>query len=108
MTSETKPIARIWSGRTGTAEASLRYREIFTGQVLPVLRALDGFAGSTLLRRDFGAGSEFVALTRFDSMDAVRAFAGDNPDQAHVTGPARAVLSDFDTQVRHYCVVAGT
>jgi hypothetical protein len=40
-------------------------------------------------------------------MEAVRRFAGDEPERAVVEPAARAVLSDFDESVRHYEVVLG-
>jgi len=50
---------------------------------------------------------EFVVLTLWDSMDAVRKFAGANPEKAVVAPDAQAVLSSFDEFVSHYEVVEG-
>jgi hypothetical protein len=44
-------------------------------------------------------------LTAWESMEAVRGFAGDDPERAVVEPEARAVLSDFDESVRHYELV---
>lgn len=70
------------------------------------LGALPGFRGGYLLRRDHDGGAEFVTLTLFDSLDDVRTFAGEAYHKANVSAPARAVLSDFDEEVRHFTVVA--
>ncbi len=49
-------------------------------------------------------GAEFITLTLFDSLDAVRAFAGEQYEAAVVAPAAQAVLRDFDRTVRHYTV----
>jgi hypothetical protein len=55
-----------------------------------------------VLRRADGGRVEFLVMTLWDSMDAVRRFAGDNPEAAVVEPEARAVLSEYDNFVRHY------
>jgi heme-degrading monooxygenase HmoA len=47
-----------------------------------------------------------VVVTFWRSAEAVRAFAGDDPEQAVVADEAAALLTDFDRRVRHYEVVA--
>jgi heme-degrading monooxygenase HmoA len=56
-----------------------------------------------VLRRDVEEGVvEFLVITRWDSLDAIRAFAGPTPEVAVVEPAARTLLSDFDDFVRHY------
>ena len=98
-------IIRTWSARADDSRADA-YEEIFRNRVLAGLAALDGFAGAYLLRRPHGTGAELMTLTLFDSMDAVRRFAGPEPDRAHVSAAARAVLADADARVRHFMVVS--
>lgn len=93
-------ICRIWSARTTSRADADSYQHIFESSVLADLRDIDGFRGAYLLRDNL----EVLTLTIFDSLDAVRAFAGEQYDQAHVTRPARAVLASFDRRVRHYSV----
>ncbi|MGQ0650816.1 MAG: antibiotic biosynthesis monooxygenase [Betaproteobacteria bacterium] len=89
-------IARLWRGRaSGAAEGYLRH---FREQVRPVLERLAGHRGSQVLVRD----GEILVLTFWDSMDAVRAFAGEEPERAVVEPEARAVLAEYDDFVRHY------
>ena len=68
------------------------------------------FAGSAalLLQRSAEGSVEFLVLTLWDSMDAVREFPGPDPERAVVEPNARAVLSDFDELVRHYDVISGS
>ena len=55
-----------------------------------------------LLRREVGEEVEFVTIMWFDSLDAVREFAGENYEVAVVPEKARAVLSHFDERSQHY------
>jgi len=97
-------IARVWTART-TPERAPAYAAHLRGRVLPQLRALDGYAGASLLRRDANGETELIVVTRWRSPDAVRAFAGDDPDAAVVEPEAAAVLTRYDTRVTHYEIV---
>jgi heme-degrading monooxygenase HmoA len=99
-------IARIWNARTGGPEAAERYRQVFTTEVLDHLRGLAGFRGAYLLARENGEAVEIRALTFFDSLDAVRRFAGDDHERERVTPAARATLLDSDVVIRHFDVLA--
>jgi hypothetical protein len=96
-------IIRIWHGWTSpdnadTYEALLK-EEIFVGIEN---RHIAGFNGIQLLRRDVGAEVEFVTIMQFDSLAAVREFAGDDYEVAVVPPKARAVLAHFDDRSQHY------
>jgi heme-degrading monooxygenase HmoA len=65
-------------------------------------RHIRGFNGIQLLRRDIGDEVEFVTIMLFDSLEAVRKFAGEDYELAVVPEKARAVLSRFDERSQHY------
>lgn len=96
-------ISRIWHGWTTPANAdkyeALLKEEIFVGIQN---RHIRGFKGIQLLRREVGAEVESVTIMLFDSLDAVREFAGADYEMAVVLGPARAVLSHFGERSQHY------
>ena len=96
-------ISRIWHGWTTPASAdkyeALLKEEIFVGIQNQRIR---GFKGIQLLRRGVGEEIEFVTIMLFDSLDAVREFAGENYEVAVVPEKARAVLSRFDQRSQHY------
>jgi len=96
-------ITRIWHGWTTHANApayeNLLRDEIFKGIAA---REIAGYRGISLCRREAGAEVEFVTIMWFDSIDAVRAFAGENYEVAVVPARARAVLSRFDPVSAHY------
>jgi hypothetical protein len=96
-------IVRVWRGWT-TRENAGRYQALVSGTVLPSIasRNLHGYHGAYLLRRDLGPEVEFATMMLFDSLDDVRAFAGDDYEAAYVPAQARAVLSRFDQRSAHY------
>jgi heme-degrading monooxygenase HmoA len=105
-------IARVWSARATRAGAP-RYVEYFTAHVLPELAAIPGYEGASVLTRDIaGAGApaadtvavEVLVVTRWASLDAIRAFAGESIDRAVVHSEAAALLTDYDGHVTHYSV----
>lgn len=96
-------ISRIWHGWTtpdnAAAYESLLKHEIFEGIQE---RQIDGYRGIQLLRRELGDEVEFITIMAFDSLDAVRAFAGDVYETAVVPEKARVLLSRYDERSRHY------
>ncbi len=96
-------IGRIWHGWTTPQNADiyegLLKEEIFTGIAN---RKIEGYHGIQLFRRNAGSEVEFVTIMWFDSLDAVRSFAGEDYEQAVVPPKARAVLSHFDARSQHY------
>jgi heme-degrading monooxygenase HmoA len=94
-------IGRLWHGWT-TPENGDAYEALLRSEVLPGIHRVDGFHGAYLLRREAGDEIEFVTLTLFESLDAVRSFAGRDYEAAVVPPEARALLSRFDERSAHY------
>jgi hypothetical protein len=86
-------ISRIWRGWTPSANADT-YEQLLRTDIFPgiLARQVPGFRGIQLLRRPLGDTVEFVTEMWFDSLDAVRAFAGEDYETAVVPPRARAVL----------------
>ena len=97
-------ILRMWKARS-TQQQWDQYAQHATKKVFPGLQAIEGYRGAYLLRRLVGDAVETVVMTLWDSMEAVRRFAGPKPDRAVVGPEARGVLTDFDEFVTHYEVV---
>lgn len=97
-------IIREWRGRASPSNTDA-YPAHFRNHVIPELRALAGFVGAHLSRRTLGDRVEFVVLTRWKDMNAIRDFAGDTPNKAVVEPGAIAALVEFDDFVEHYEVV---
>jgi len=98
-------VERVWSARTANLESAMAYAAYFRRVVLPELAAVRGHRGARLLQRDLGGGVEVVVFTRWDSLDAIRAFAGDDITRAVVHDEAAALFSDYDRTVRHFDIV---
>ncbi len=97
-------IARVWHGWTAPGNADA-YERHFRTTVLPELQGLKGFQGAHLLRRQDGEEVEFVAITHFESLEAVRAFAGPDYSTAVIAEEAKWVLSRYGRRAEHYTVV---
>jgi len=96
-------ISRVWHGWTTPANADA-YESLLRHEVLVGIQArqIPGYRGIQLFRRTAGAEVEFVTVMWFDSLDAVRAFAGPDHEVAVVPLKARAILSRFDDRSQHY------
>ncbi|MEJ2108224.1 MAG: hypothetical protein P8X48_13005 [Acidiferrobacteraceae bacterium] len=96
-------ISRIWHGWTTPANADA-YEELLKSEIFVGIqeREIAGYRGIHLLRRDSSDEVEFVTIMWFDSLDAVRAFAGEDYEVAVVPPKARALLSRFDARSQHY------
>jgi heme-degrading monooxygenase HmoA len=98
-------IERMWTAHT-TREGAMKYADHFRGVVVPELSAITGYRGARLLERERDGTVKIVVVTRWQSIDAIRAFAGDELDRAVVHDDAAALFSDYDRKVRHFGVVA--
>ena len=96
-------IFRIWHGWT-TPDNADAYQRIVQHEVFAMIadKKVAGYHGIDLLRRNAGDEVEFVTIMRFDSLDAVKAFAGADYDRSFVPPQARAVLKRFDERAQHY------
>ena len=99
-------ISRIWHGWTSRKNADA-YEELLRTEIFSGIakRSIQGYRGIHLLRRDVDDGVEFVTIMWFDSLDAVRAFAGEDYEGAVVPAKARQLLSRFDSRSAHYQVI---
>jgi heme-degrading monooxygenase HmoA len=99
-------ICRLWRGWTmpGNADA---YERIVRGEVIPGIEAMAiaGFQHIDLMKRELEGEVEFQTLMWFDSLDAIKAFVGDDSSVSHVPAAARAVLTRFDERASHYEVI---
>lgn len=98
-------IVRLWHGWTAPGDADT-YETLLKDEIFVWIhsRQIRGFHGIQLLRRQVGTEVEFVTLMEFESLDAVREFAGDDYERAVVPAKARAVLTRFDARSQHYDV----
>jgi len=74
-------IARLWHGRTRLSDAD-KYAEFLKVRAAPDYDSVGGIERLYFLRRDQGDVAHFLLMTLWDSMDSVRQFAGDEPENA--------------------------
>ena len=94
-------IERVWRGWIARDKAQA-YSDFLQHHFLPSAHSIAGYRGARVLRREVGDEIEFMTITHFESLDAIRTFAGDDPEIAHVAPEARALLSRWEERVSHY------
>jgi heme-degrading monooxygenase HmoA len=96
-------IARIWYGWTSPQNADA-YEVLLKTEIFPgiLARNIAGFRRIELLRTLAGDEVEFATVMWFDSLEAVKAFAGADYGTAVVPPKARVLLKRFDARSRHY------
>src|ERR671931_651196 len=97
-------IARIWRGWTKQADAKT-YENMLRDEIFPSIAArnIKGYYGAELFIREDGDEMEFVTLLRFDSMDAVKEFAGPDAGKPVIFPRAERLITRIE-QARHYRV----
>ena len=96
-------IARMWRGWT-TVENADAYEKLLREVVYPGLQTINGYLGGYILRQDRKEECEFVTVNLFESMDAVKAFAGSDYEVPVFEPEARRLLSRVEPIARHYDV----
>jgi heme-degrading monooxygenase HmoA len=97
----TSTIARIWRGRTLTAKAD-EYERYLNESGISKIRATAGNRGVTVLRRTDGDKTEFLVMSLWDSIDAVKKFAGEDYQKAVILPKDREYLLEVEPNVLHY------
>ena len=101
-------IARIWHGWTSKSDA-VTYERMLREEIFPDIagRKIGGYRGAELFIRedDEHCEVEFVTLLRFDSLDAVKEFAGEDERRPVIYPSAEPLLIRMDERSQHYRVV---
>jgi heme-degrading monooxygenase HmoA len=94
-------IERHWKGIAKKEEAE-NYIEHLATATFPAIKNISGFIRASVLKRPVDNGIEFLVVTVWDSMEAIRQFAGEQPDLAVVPAHAQKMMVSFDAHVSHY------
>ena len=73
-------IVRTWMAYA-KPENARAYRDHLTAHVIPKLQKLQGFLGLELCQAERGDRVELLVISRWQSMDAIKAFAGPKPER---------------------------
>ena len=101
-------IARIWHGWTKPKDAKA-YEDMLRDEIFPSIAArnIKGYRGAELFINQDADEVEFVTLLRFDSLDAVKDFAGADEGKPVIYPKVEALLIRMDERSRHYRITIG-
>lgn len=95
-------ISRIWHGWTKHEDAD-KYEQLLRADVLPGIHRIRGYTGAYLLRREAPNNEvEFITITHFTDIHAVKAFAGEDYERAVIAPGATKLLTHYDERSAHY------
>lgn len=97
-------ISRHWRGVAKPEEAD-RYILHLQNETFPKLVRIEGFIKASILRRPIGEGTEFLIVTTWQSIEAIRNFAGESATTAVVPASVQAMMVEYDREVAHYEIV---
>ena len=97
-------IGRIWHGWAAREDADA-YQTMLNSDVLPGIHRIQGYRGAYVMRREVGDEVEFITMTIFENLAAVKQFAGEDYTKAVVQGPAQKLLKRADTRSSHYEII---
>jgi hypothetical protein len=98
-------ITRLWRGWTAKENADA-YEQFLLSELFPSMRSIPGFRGADVLRRVESDEVAFVTLTRFDSLDDIRKFAGEGYEVPVLEPRALALLSHYDERALHFATAS--
>ncbi len=95
-------ISRIWHGWTKVEDAD-KYESLLRADVLPGIHRIRGYNGAYLMKREAANQEiEFVTITQFTDINAVKAFAGADYERAVIAPGAGKLLTHYDKRSAHY------
>lgn len=94
-------IARIWRGKT-SIENYDAYSEFLIKTAIPDYKNSIGFKSLTFLRKKTGSEANFLLITYWENIEAIKSFAGKNFEKAKYYLEDKNYLLEFDENVIHY------
>jgi heme-degrading monooxygenase HmoA len=95
-------IVRHWTGVTKKEDANA-YITYLEQDTFKMLMTLNGFIDASILKREIDDGTEFLIVTTWHSLEAIKVFTGAaDVDSAIVPQTTRNLMIRFDEKVKHY------
>jgi heme-degrading monooxygenase HmoA len=94
-------IARVWRGVTPRSKRA-EYLAYLKETGVDEIRKTPGNLGVTILVRDTKQGAEFLYISFWKSMSAIRKFAGNDVEKARYYPKDREFLLKLERRVKHY------
>lgn len=96
-------IIRVWYG-IARRENAEQYAGHVQNDIFPLFAVMKGNLGAKVLRREVEDGVEFLVMTTWESLEAIKEFAGDDLEKAVVAETARPFFLRYDERVAHFRV----
>lgn len=100
-------IMRMWHGRVPSTKAHA-YRAFLNTQAIPDYEAVAGNISVSILERSAGDVTHFMTLTVWDTLEAIKGFAGDAVEVAKYYPEDTDFLLEFEPTVTHYEIVGSS
>ena len=99
-------IARIWHGYTSIENAP-KYENVLINEVIPSIedKKIEGYRNISVLKRSLKGEFEFITIMRFDNLECIKNFVGEDYERSYVPESAKQVLSRFDAKAQHYDII---
>ncbi|HYG50866.1 MAG TPA: antibiotic biosynthesis monooxygenase [Flavobacteriales bacterium] len=101
MIKYTNMISRNWTG-LAKKERAQEYIAHLNNETFPKIRAINGFISARILHREISEGIEFLIITEWESVEAIKQFAGEQYHVAMVPPLVREIMLTYDQEVKHY------
>lgn len=93
-------IARIWHGHTPAAKA-VEYTKYLYEAGIKKIESIPGNRGVQMFRKIDGQYGDFTVISYWDSIDAIKRFAGEHYEQTHNLPKDSEYLIDMEPTVKH-------
>ena len=94
-------IERHWKGLARKERAS-EYIDHLRNDTFEEIKKIKGFISASILKRDASVGVEFLVITRWETLDVIKQFAGEKIETAVVPKLVQDIMIKYDKNVRHY------
>ena len=96
-------ISRHWIGIVKLGKVN-DYIAHLDQNVFPSLNKIEGLKNAYYLKREINEGMEFLIVTEWENVDAIKLFAGENYERAVVDPYAKEMMVTYEKKVRHYTI----
>ena len=97
-------ISRHWTG-VAKKEKANQYILHLQNETFKQIQMMPGFISARILQRELSDGIEFLIITEWESIAAIKQFAGDDPGLAVVPQSVKDMMIRHDKKVRHYEII---
>ena len=94
-------VERHWKG-IARKERADEYIDHLKNDTFRKLKEIHGLVSASVLKRDLPDGVEFLVVTKWETIDAIKQFAGEKIDTAVVPEPVQHIMLKYDDKVSHY------